>query len=102
MGGLKQSTTVYVEAEQYRRLKELKGATGVSIAEYIRQGVDAILEKNKHQLQDEQVDFIRASGDCVCEECGNFYRKHPSDMKHLGYDNQPYLRVLCGGQRVKL
>jgi len=46
--------------------------------------------------------FIRASGDCVCEVCGDQYRHHPHDMKQLGYNDEPFLRVLCNGRRVKL
>ena len=100
--GNKEMTTVYIEERQDRRLKELKAATGVSVAEWIRQGVDEILKANAHILQDDPISFIRASGDCICEECGDSYYHHPRDMKNLGYDNQPFLRVLCGGQRVKL
>lgn len=96
----KVSTTVYLEEEQAEGLRQLKKATGVPIAELIRQGVDKIIRKNLEV--DHVVSFVRASGECICDECGDFYRRHPSDKKNLGYDDQPYLRVLCGGQRVKL
>jgi len=46
--------------------------------------------------------FLRASGDCVCDVCGDQYRHHPHDMKQLGYGDEPFLRVLCNGRRVKL
>lgn len=46
--------------------------------------------------------FTRASGDCVCVLCGKEYRKHPHDMDDLGYDGEPFLRLLCDGRRVKL
>lgn len=50
------------------------------------------------------LDFIRASAECVCETCGKFYRQHPRDRRPeaLGYDGEPFLHVICGGQVVKL
>ncbi len=46
----KVSTTIYVTEEQNRRLKELTEKTKVPIAEYVRQGIDMILEKNREYL----------------------------------------------------
>jgi hypothetical protein len=46
--------------------------------------------------------FIRASGDVVCEECGDTYYHHPRDMRQLSDLDLPFLRVLCDGRRVKL
>jgi hypothetical protein len=46
--------------------------------------------------------FHRASGDCICEDCGEVYYDHQYDMEELGYDGQPFLIVLCNGERVKL
>lgn len=43
----KVSTTVYITEEQNQFLKELNDKTRVPIAEYIRQGIDLILEKNR-------------------------------------------------------
>lgn len=40
-------------------------------------------------------DWNRA-GNCICYGCGHEYMLHPLD------DNDPYLHVLCDGQRVKL
>jgi hypothetical protein len=44
------STTVYITPEQDQQLKLLHQKTKVPVAEYIRQGIDLILEKNKEQL----------------------------------------------------
>lgn len=38
-------TTVYLTEEQDRALKELNGKTRVPIAQYVREGVDLVLEK---------------------------------------------------------
>lgn len=46
-------------------------------------------------------DILRASGDVVCEECGDTYYHHPSDMKQL-FEGRPFLRVACDGRRLKL
>jgi predicted DNA-binding protein len=39
------STTVYITPEQNERLKVLHDRTKVPVAEYIRQGIDLVLEK---------------------------------------------------------
>ena len=44
------STTVYITPEQDARLKALHGRTKVPVAEYIRQGIDLVLEKYRDQL----------------------------------------------------
>ena len=44
------STTVYITAEQNERLKLLHQKTKVPVAEYIRQGIDLILERERGQL----------------------------------------------------
>jgi hypothetical protein len=46
----KVSTTVYITAEQSEQLKLLHEKTKVPVAEYIRQGIDLVLEKQKHHL----------------------------------------------------
>ena len=38
-------TTVYLTEEQDRALKELSGKTRVPIAQYVREGIDLVLEK---------------------------------------------------------
>lgn len=49
--------------------------------------------------------FVRASGDCVCQTCGNEYRRHPDDPE-LGWSGdgtlRPFLKRLCDGTKVKL
>jgi hypothetical protein len=44
------STTVYITPEQDAQLKILHHKTKVPVAEYIRQGIDLVLEKYKHDL----------------------------------------------------
>ncbi len=44
------STTIYITPEQNELLKALNAKTKVPVAEYIRQGIDLILEKYKTQL----------------------------------------------------
>jgi predicted DNA-binding protein len=44
------STTVYITPEQGERLKLLHARTRVPVAEYIRQGIDMVLEKYRGAL----------------------------------------------------
>ena len=46
----KVSTTVYITLEQNDYLKVLNQKTKVPIAEFIREGIDMVLEKHKHLL----------------------------------------------------
>jgi hypothetical protein len=46
-------------------------------------------------------DFIRASGDAICGNCGQPYKRHRFDYSEL-CDGVPYLNVLCDGTKVKL
>lgn len=46
----KVSTTVYITLEQNDFLKVLNQKTKVPIAEYIREGINMVLEKHKHLL----------------------------------------------------
>ena len=50
MSRKKVSTTVYITPEQDALLKQLHARTRVPVAEYIRQGIDLVLEKYKAQL----------------------------------------------------
>lgn len=50
MARKKISTTIYITPEQNERLKALNSRTKVPVAEYIRQGIDLVLEKYKDQL----------------------------------------------------
>ena len=50
MSRKKISTTVYITEEQNELLKMLNKKTKVPIAEYIRQGIDLVLEEYKNQL----------------------------------------------------
>jgi predicted DNA-binding protein len=50
MARKKISTTIYITPEQNERLKMLNDRTKVPVAEYIRQGIDLILEKYRSAL----------------------------------------------------
>ncbi len=50
MARKKISTTVYITPEQAERLKLLHERTKVPVAEYIRQGIDRILEEYRGDL----------------------------------------------------
>lgn len=50
MARKKISTTVYITPEQNEKLKALNEKTKVPVAEYIRQGIDLILERHRDQL----------------------------------------------------
>ena len=50
MARKKVSTTIYITPEQSEQLKQLNAKTRVPVAEYIRQGIDLMLEKEKHNL----------------------------------------------------
>ncbi len=44
------TTTIYITPEQNDQLKALNERTKVPIAEYIRQGIDLVLQKNQAVL----------------------------------------------------
>ena len=48
------STTVYITPEQNELLKALHERTKVPVAEYIRQGIDLMLERENHKLPGQQ------------------------------------------------
>ncbi len=50
MARKKISTTVYITPEQNERLKILHERTKVPVAEYIRQGIDLVLDKYRAAL----------------------------------------------------
>lgn len=50
MARKKVSTTIYITPEQNERLKLLNERTKVPVAEYIRQGIDLVLDKYRANL----------------------------------------------------
>lgn len=44
------STTVYLKPEQDEALKSLSEATRIPVAEYIREGIDAVLHRYKDEI----------------------------------------------------
>ena len=50
MARKKISTTIYITPEQSEQLKLLHNKTKVPVAEYIRQGIDLLLEKQRHNM----------------------------------------------------
>lgn len=59
MARKKISTTVYITEEQNEMLKRLNDKTKVPIAEFIRQGIDLVLEKNAKELPGQQLSLIQ-------------------------------------------
>ena len=57
MARKKISTTVYITQEQSEQLKLLNRKTKVPVAEYIREGIDLVLQKHK-QLLPGQISFV--------------------------------------------
>ncbi len=54
MARKKISTTVYITPEQDEALKRLNARTKVPIAEYIREGINLVLEKHEKDLPGQQ------------------------------------------------
>jgi hypothetical protein len=54
MSRKKISTTVYITPEQDALLKQLNAKTKVPVAEYIRQGIELVLDKYKDHLPGQQ------------------------------------------------
>ena len=54
MARKKISTTIYITPEQNEQLKQLNSKTRVPVAEYIRQGIDLILQRDSDQLPGQQ------------------------------------------------
>jgi predicted DNA-binding protein len=54
MSRKKISTTVYITPEQDAALKQLNAKTKVPVAEYIRQGIELVLEKYREHLPGQQ------------------------------------------------
>jgi hypothetical protein len=50
MGRKKISTTIYITPEQSELLKQLHDKTKVPVAEFIRQGIDLVLERERRHL----------------------------------------------------
>ena len=62
MDNKKISTTVYITQEQNSQLKLLNQKTKVPIAEYIREGIDLVLERHQNQLPG-QLSFLEEDGE---------------------------------------
>jgi hypothetical protein len=58
----KVSTTIYITPEQSEQLKLLHSKTKVPVAEYIRQGIDLVLEKQRHHLPGQLALTVPSSG----------------------------------------
>jgi len=55
MSRRKVSTTVYITPEQDQLLKQLTTHTKVPAAEYIRQGIDLVLQRERRNLPGQQL-----------------------------------------------
>ncbi len=54
----KVTTTIYITEDQNDKLKALHQHTKVPVAEYIRQGIDLILEKHNAEIPGEQLSLL--------------------------------------------
>ena len=61
--GKKISTTIYITDEQNDKLKKLSLKTRVPVAEYIRQGIDLVIDQYKDELPGEQLDLLNLLSD---------------------------------------
>ncbi len=50
MSNRKVATTVYITSDQDRKLKLLSQASDVSMAQYIREGIDLVLKQYKDRI----------------------------------------------------
>jgi hypothetical protein len=57
----KQATTIYITESQQQLLKELNRRSKVPVAEYIREGIDLVLEKYRELLPG-QLELDRLTG----------------------------------------
>lgn len=60
MARKKITTTIYITPEQNEKLKILHDKTKVPVAEYIRQGIDLVLERN-HESLPRQLSFLETT-----------------------------------------
>lgn len=58
MSRKKVTTTIYITEDQNDKLKALHHQTKVPVAEYIRQGIDLILEKHNADIPGEQLSLL--------------------------------------------
>jgi len=61
MARKKISTTVYITPEQDAKLKMVSERTGLPVAEYIRRGIDRILQENEEHIP-KQLNLLNAGG----------------------------------------
>lgn len=56
------------------------------------------------ETEEPTVPYRRAGGGSVCPSCFSRYREHPLDRRPeaMSDTEEPWLRVLCNGERVKL
>lgn len=59
------------------------------------------LKRKNAESSNSIVEFHRASGDALCEDCEKPYRKHPF-TQHRDGNGEPYLNLLCNLDVVKL
>jgi hypothetical protein len=74
MGRKKISTTIYITPEQSDLLKQLHDKTKVPVAEYIRQGIDMVLERERRNLPGQQQLSLDVAPDADRDARGSFRR----------------------------
>lgn len=63
---------------------------------------DAVALARLEELVTPRPGFRRAGGQVVCKECGHEYYEHPRCPHERNAEGRPFLRVACGGERLKL
>jgi GTP-binding protein LepA len=79
----KQATTIYITESQQQLLKELNRRSKVPVAEYIREGIDLVLEKYRELLPGQlELDRLTGSdpGDSTSESANHLHETTPSSM----------------------
>lgn len=48
------------------------------------------------------IEWDRATGTVVCDQCGRTYSRHPDVKEYIDQDGNTWLKKLCDGRLVKL
>jgi len=96
--------------ERYATIREFgpEGASMLRIGDgggFTPQEIDALLCNDyspRGVRKREGEEFLRASGNVLCEACGLPYQDHPMSPHYLSYDKSPFLNRICDGRLLKL
>ncbi len=70
----------------------------------IRRGVEEIREILARAIRanDPSPEYYRPDNEMICEACDMPYWRHPYDPAHIDENGNPFLRMLCNGDLIKL